>query len=67
MKNTEANALAETFLLNTIPVNGARHRVFDFSPVNAVETHISMGKSGIVFDAFKKDAVGLGGLRFAAQ
>jgi hypothetical protein len=67
LKNAEANALAETFLLNTIPVNGGRHRVFDFSPVNAVQTHISMGKSGIVFDAFRKDAVGLGGLRFAAQ
>lgn len=66
MKNAEANALAETFLLNTIPVNGARHRVFDFSPVNAVHTHISMGSSGIVFDALKKDAQSLGGLRFSS-
>jgi hypothetical protein len=64
LKNTEANVKADLFLLSTIPVNGAKHQVFDFSPVDGTKTHIAMGGSGIVYEAFKRDATARGGLRF---
>ena len=63
MKTTEANIAADDFLLSTIPVNGARVKVFDFAGT-AVSVHVAMGRSGIVETALRAEGANVGGLRY---
>ncbi len=63
LKTTEANIAANFFLLSTIPVNGAKFRVFDFVGT-AVSVHLDMGRSGLVSKALQAEGAARGGLRY---
>jgi hypothetical protein len=64
MKDTNNNIEAYPFLLSTIPVNGAKVRVFELQG-NGFSVHNSMGLSGMVADALKSAGSNRGGLQFS--
>jgi hypothetical protein len=63
MKSTANNAVANTFLLSTMPANGATYREFDF-PSSGIQPHIAMAQSPSASAALRADAKNRGGLRF---